>query len=178
MKKAVLFIDGENIQGGLREYLKDNAPLTPRLDKTIEWSTFFEYLKTKDICVIKAVLFISQDYLGQFRSSGYLMHNLYEFGIETKPTYVAFTENNHKKSVLDASLIVDALSTAYERPHVQVFIIGSGDKDYYPLALKLQELGKTVYFVSLPNITSKIIDENFEVINLTQFIRLKQLDND
>lgn len=172
MKKAALFVDGENIQEGIREYLRWNrTALSPRLDKTVEWSTFFEYLKTKDINVVKAILFISQDYLGRLKPSGYLMHNLYELGIETKPTYAILLDDNHRKSILDSSLIVEALSTAYERPHIQVFILCSGDKDYYPLALKLQELGKTVYFVSLPSMTSRIIEENFEFIDLSHFIR-------
>ena len=172
MRKAALLIDGENIQEGLRDYLRRNKmDLDPRLDKTIEWDSFFEYLKTKEIAIVKATLFISQDYLGRFRSSGYLMHNLYRVGIETKPTYVARAVGGYQKSILDSEFIVEALSIAYERPYIQVFILSSGDKDYYPLALKLKELGKTVYFASLPNMTSRIIGENFEVIDLTHFIK-------
>ena len=166
MKKTVLLIDGENILEGIQKIASN-----PKLDKSIDWNAFFEYFENRENKIIKATLFISQDYIGWSRSSGHLMHNLYEERIETMPTYVTKQTDGYQKSILDSNLIVEALTLAYERPHIQVFIICSGDKDFYPLALKLLELGKTVYFVSLPSITARIIKENFEFIDLTLFIK-------
>ncbi|GAB4328663.1 MAG: hypothetical protein Kow0069_35960 [Promethearchaeota archaeon] len=48
------------------------------------------------------------------------------------------------KNCADMQIAVDALALAFERPHLDVFIIVSGDGGFAPLVNKLHELGKKV----------------------------------
>lgn len=53
----------------------------------------------------------------------------------------------------DAEMIVDAISIAYERPELDVFVLATGDGAFAPVATKLHELGRTVVGVSTPAAT-------------------------
>ena len=53
------------------------------------------------------------------------------------------------KNSADMWLTVDALSIAQESPGIDRFVIVSSDRDYIPLILKLQELGKEVIGIGI-----------------------------
>ena len=46
------------------------------------------------------------------------------------------------KNRADIRMALDALETAIYRPHIDTFVIVSGDSDFGPLMAKLREYGK------------------------------------
>lgn len=64
------------------------------------------------------------------------------------------------KNSADIRLVVDALDLAYTKPHVDVFVIISGDSDFSPLVSKLRENNKTVIAVGVKNSSSDLLVEN------------------
>src|SRR5688572_19809866 len=48
------------------------------------------------------------------------------------------------KNRADIALAVDAMDIVYRLPHIEIFVVVSGDGDYAPLANKLREMGKRV----------------------------------
>lgn len=62
-----------------------------------------------------------------------------------------------RKNAADIKLAVDALELAFEREYITTFVIGSGDSDFTPLALKLRELNKRVIGVGVEGSTSELL---------------------
>jgi len=75
---------------------------------------------------------------------------------------------------LDAMMIVEVLTTAYENKHIETFVIVSGDKDFYPVAMKLRELGKEVVIIGPDDDTADILKTNFEFIDIVMFVNLME----
>lgn len=63
------------------------------------------------------------------------------------------------KNSADIRLVVDALDLSHLKPHVDTFVIGSGDSDFSPLVAKLRENGRTVVGVGLRGSTSDLLVE-------------------
>ena len=57
-------------------------------------------------------------------------------------------------------MVVDALDLCYTKPHVDTFVILSGDSDFSPLVSKLRENDKTVIGVGVKNSTSNLLAAN------------------
>src|SRR6202453_2806486 len=64
------------------------------------------------------------------------------------------------KNSADIRMVVDALDLCYTKPHVQPFVIISGDSDFSPLVSKLRENAKTVIGVGVKNSTSALFLNN------------------
>ena len=64
------------------------------------------------------------------------------------------------KNSADIRLVVDALDLCYTKPHVQLFVIISGDSDFSPLVSKLRENNKRVIAVGVKSSTSDLLIEN------------------
>jgi len=64
------------------------------------------------------------------------------------------------KNSADIRLVVDALDLCYTKPHVQTFVIISGDSDFSPLVSKLRENNKTVIGVGVKNSSSDLLIAN------------------
>ncbi len=64
------------------------------------------------------------------------------------------------KNSADIRLVVDALDLCYTKPHVEVFVIVSGDSDFSPLVSKLRENNKTVIGLGVKNSSSDLLIEN------------------
>lgn len=160
-KYCAVFIDEENVRG----WLTDKKGMSNR--KTIrdyfDIDDFFNYLRKKGFIITTANCYISVNFKGFAGIYSYL----YDRGVQVIP----FNTYN-SKSLLDSTMIVDFLSTAYEQSHIETFFIVSGDKDYYPPALKLKEMGKEVIFIGSPDSSADLIkSENvFKFIDVTQFI--------
>ena len=58
------------------------------------------------------------------------------------PTY-----GGRGKNAADIKLVVDALETAITKPHIDSFVVVSGDSDYTPLISKLREYDKRVIVI-------------------------------
>lgn len=60
------------------------------------------------------------------------------------------------KNGADIRLVVDALELAYQRAHVDTFVIMSGDSDFCPLAYKLRENNRSVIGMAMRDSTSPL----------------------
>ena len=64
------------------------------------------------------------------------------------------------KNSADIRMVVDTLDLCYTRPHLDMFVIASGDSDFSPLVSKLREYDKLVVGVGVKNSTSTLLIEN------------------
>ncbi|MFH1756186.1 MAG: NYN domain-containing protein [Candidatus Latescibacterota bacterium] len=64
------------------------------------------------------------------------------------------------KNSADIRMVVDALDLCYTKPHVDTFVILSGDSDFSPLVSKLRENDKTVIGVGVKGSTSDLLAAN------------------
>jgi uncharacterized protein (TIGR00288 family) len=64
------------------------------------------------------------------------------------------------KNSADIRMVVDALDLCYTRPHLDMFVIASGDSDFSPLVSKLREYNKLVIGVGVKNSSSTLLIEN------------------
>src|SRR3954471_8790943 len=60
------------------------------------------------------------------------------------------------KNAADMRLVIDALELAYNREHIDTYVIASGDSDFVPLANKLREMGRTVIGLGVKGSTSPL----------------------
>lgn len=64
------------------------------------------------------------------------------------------------KNSADIRMVVDALDLCYTKPHVDTFVIISGDSDFSPLVSKLRENNRTVIGVGVKKSTSDLLIAN------------------
>jgi uncharacterized protein (TIGR00288 family) len=64
------------------------------------------------------------------------------------------------KNSADIRMVVDALDLCYTKPHVDTFVVISGDSDFSPLVSKLRENNKTVIGVGVKNSSSDLLIAN------------------
>ena len=64
------------------------------------------------------------------------------------------------KNGADIALALDALETAFTRPHINAFVIVGGDSDFIALVEKLKQYDKTVFVVGGRGFTSIILQKN------------------
>lgn len=64
------------------------------------------------------------------------------------------------KNSADIRLCVDAMDLAYNKTHIDTFVIVSGDSDFTPLVSKLKEMGKHVIGLGMTNSTSDLLRDN------------------
>jgi uncharacterized protein (TIGR00288 family) len=61
------------------------------------------------------------------------------------------------KNSADIRMVVDALDLCYTKPHMDTFVIISGDSDFSPLVAKLRENNKALIGVGVKNSTSDLL---------------------
>src|SRR5574337_1913698 len=64
------------------------------------------------------------------------------------------------KNSADIRLCVDAMDLCYSKPHIETFVIVSGDSDFSPLVSKLKENGKRVIGLGMKDSTSMLLVDN------------------
>ena len=64
------------------------------------------------------------------------------------------------KNSADIRLVVNAIDLAWSKPHVDTFVIVSGDSDFSPLVSKLKENGKHVIGLGMKGSTSDLLRDN------------------
>lgn len=64
------------------------------------------------------------------------------------------------KNSADIRMVVDALDLCYTKPHIDYFVIVSGDSDFSPLVSKLRENDKIVIGLGVKNSSSDLLIEN------------------
>jgi uncharacterized LabA/DUF88 family protein len=75
------------------------------------------------------------------------------------------------KNSADIRLCVDAMDLCYSKPHIDTFVIVSGDSDFSPLVSKLKENGKQVIGLAMRGSTSQLLADNCD-----EFIYYEDLD--
>jgi uncharacterized protein (TIGR00288 family) len=79
------------------------------------------------------------------------------------------------KNSADIRLVVDAMDLAWSKPHVDTFVIVSGDSDFSPLVSKLKENGRHVIGLGMKGSTSELLRDNCdEFIYYEDLERLEQ----
>jgi len=68
--------------------------------------------------------------------------------------------NQTGKNSADIRMVVEALDLCYTRPHLDTFVIASGDSDFSPLVSKLREYNKRVIGVGVKSSTSNLLIDN------------------
>ncbi len=135
-----VFCDFENVALGVRE---------ARYDK-FDISRILERLLLKGSIVIKKA-YCDWERYKEFKSS---MHHA---GFEL--IEIPHVKMSGKNSA-DIRMVVDALDLCYTKPHVDTFVIISGDSDFSPLVSKLRENNKDVIGCGVKNSTSDLLIAN------------------
>ncbi|MGB0711970.1 MAG: NYN domain-containing protein [Gammaproteobacteria bacterium] len=83
------------------------------------------------------------------------------------------------KNSADIHMVVDALDLCYTKPHVDSFVLLTGDSDFSPLVSKLRENGKIVIGVGVKTATSNLLRDNCdEFIYYDDLVRSEQKKKD
>jgi uncharacterized LabA/DUF88 family protein len=76
------------------------------------------------------------------------------------------------KNSADIRLVVDAMDLSWSKPHIDTFVIVSGDSDFSPLVAKLKENGKHVIGLGMKASTSPLLANGCD-----EFIYYEDLDH-
>ncbi|MGB0722857.1 MAG: NYN domain-containing protein [Gammaproteobacteria bacterium] len=83
------------------------------------------------------------------------------------------------KNSADIHMVVDALDLCYTKPHVDSFVLLTGDSDFSPLVSKLRENGKIVIGVGVKTATSNLLRDNCdEFVYYDDLVRSEQKKKD
>lgn len=139
-RSLAMFVDLENLAMGFQNSRK----------------TRFEIQKVLERLVEKGKLIVKKAYADWSRYQGY-----------TAPFHEAAIElieipkrSQTGKNSADIRLVVDAMDLAWSKPHVDTFVIVSGDSDFSPLVSKLKENGKHVIGLGMKGSTSELLRDN------------------
>ena len=139
-RSLAVFIDLENLAMGFQSQRKIR----------------FEVQKVLERLVEKGKLIVKKAYADWSRYPSY-----------TAPFHEAAIElieipkrSQTGKNSADIRLVVDAIDLAWSKPHVDTFVIVSGDSDFSPLVSKLKENGKHVIGLGMKGSTSDLLRDN------------------
>jgi uncharacterized protein (TIGR00288 family) len=136
-QNIAIFIDLENVAIGVREV---------RL-KTFDVSLVMKRLVDKGNIVVRRA------YADWSRFEEY-KRPLHEAGVELTDMPGSLLTG---KNSADIKMVVDALELSYTKPHIDTFVLVSGDSDFSPLVMKLRENAKHCIGIGVKNSTSKIL---------------------
>jgi len=153
--KLAVFCDFENIAIGARESYYQKFDVSRVIERL---------LLKGDIVVKKAYC----DW-GHYEEFKPVMH-------EAAFELIEIPHRRHTgKNSADIRMVVDALDLCYTKPHVNTFVILSGDSDFSPLVSKLRENDKLVIGVGLKNSTSDLLTANCdEFIYYDDLVRIRE----
>ena len=139
-RSLAVFIDLENLAMGFSNQRKTKFDIQKVLERLVE----------------KGKLIVKKAYADWSRYQGY-----------TQPFHEAAIElieipkrTQTGKNSADIRLVVDAMDLAWSKPHVDTFVIVSGDSDFSPLVSKLKENGKHVIGLGMKGSTSELLRDN------------------
>ncbi|WP_422928758.1 NYN domain-containing protein [Singulisphaera sp. PoT] len=139
-RNLAVFIDLENLAMGFQNQRKTKFDIQKVLERLVE----------------KGKLIVKKAYADWNRYQNY-----------TAPFHEAAIElieipkrSQTGKNSADIRLVVDAMDLAWSKPHVDTFVIVSGDSDFSPLVSKLKENGKHVIGLGMKGSTSELLRDN------------------
>jgi uncharacterized protein (TIGR00288 family) len=135
-----LFCDFENIALGVRDARYAQFDITLVLER----------LLLKGSIVVKKA-YCDWDRYKEFKAG------MHQAGFEL--IEIPHVKQSGKNSA-DIRMVVDALDLCYTKPHVDTFVIISGDSDFSPLVSKLRENNKGVIGMGVKNSTSDLLIAN------------------
>jgi uncharacterized protein (TIGR00288 family) len=134
-----IFSDHENIAIGLRD-----------ANFTFDINMILERLLEKGNILVKQAYADWERYRPSCRP-------LHEAGFELiEIPHVSYSGKNSA----DIHMVVDALDLCYTRPHIDTFVILSGDSDFSPLVRKLRVNNKKVIGMGVKNSSSNLLIES------------------
>ena len=135
-----LFCDFENVALGVKDAKYPKFDITPVIEQLL----------------LKGSIVVKKAYCdwGRYREFRPPMHEASFELIE-----IPHVRQSGKNSA-DIRMVVDALDLCYTKPHVDAFVIVSGDSDFSPLVSKLRENAKIVIGVGVKNSTSDLLIAN------------------
>src|SRR5215217_1252888 len=150
-RNLAVFVDLENLAMGFQNQRKAKFEIQKVLERLVE----------------KGKLIVKKAYADWSRYQAY-----------TAPFHEAAIElieipkrSQTGKNSADIRLVVDAMDLAWSKPHVDTFVIVSGDSDFSPLVSKLKENGKHVIGLGMKGSTSDLLRDNCD-----EFIYYEVLD--
>jgi uncharacterized protein (TIGR00288 family) len=139
-RSLAVFVDLENLAMGFQNQRKSKFDIQKVLERLVE----------------KGKLIVKKAYADWNRYQNY-----------TAPFHEAAIElieipkrSQTGKNSADIRLVVDAMDLAWSKPHVDTFVIVSGDSDFSPLVSKLKENGKHVIGLGMKGSTSDLLRDN------------------
>ena len=139
-RSLAVFVDLENLAMGFQNQRKSKFEIQKVLERLVE----------------KGKLIVKKAYADWNRYQNY-----------TAPFHEAAIElieipkrSQTGKNSADIRLVVDAMDLAWSKPHVDTFVIVSGDSDFSPLVSKLKENGKHVIGLGMKGSTSDLLRDN------------------
>lgn len=139
-RNLAVFVDMENLAQGFQNQRKPRFDIEKVLERLVE----------------KGKLIVKKAYADWSRYQSY-----------TTPFHEAAIElieipkrSQTGKNSADIRLVVDAMDLAWSKPHVDTFVIVSGDSDFSPLVSKLKENNKHVIGLGMKGSTSELLRDN------------------
>lgn len=142
---VAVFFDFENIAYSLRQEFNENPNFEALMDRCQEYGR----------------VVMARAYANWSRHTP-VIPPLQASGFD--PVYVpSYFYNNQetvtRKNAVDIHLAIEAIELVHARPHVSVFIILTGDKDFIPLANALRRYGKQVVALGVKGTTSPYLQQ-------------------
>ncbi|AMV38974.1 NYN domain-containing protein [Planctomyces sp. SH-PL62] len=139
-RNLAVFIDLENLAMGFQSQRKVKFDIQKVLERLVE----------------KGKLIVKKSYADWSRYPNYTAP-FHESAIEL----IEIPKRSQTgKNSADIRLVVDAMDLAWSKPHVDTFVIVSGDSDFSPLVSKLKENGKHVIGLGMKGSTSELLRDN------------------
>ena len=155
IRSMALFCDFENVALGVRDANFDKFDIKPVLER----------LLLKGTIIVKKA-YCDWERYKEFKAA---MHEASFELIE-----IPHVRQSGKNSA-DIRMVVDALDLCYTKPHVDTFVLISGDSDFSPLVSKLRENNKTVVGLGVKESTSDLFISNCdEFIYYDDLVREKE----
>jgi uncharacterized protein (TIGR00288 family) len=152
-RNLAVFVDLENLAQGFQHQRKTRFDIQKVLERLVE----------------KGKLIVKKAYADWGRYQAY-----------TAPFHEAAIElieiprrSQTGKNSADIRLVVDAMDLAWSKPHVDTFVVVSGDSDFSPLVSKLKENGKHVIGLGMKGSTSDLLRDNCD-----EFIYYEDLERE
>lgn len=138
--KIAVFIDFDNIAIGVKQSLNRNFDV----------GTVLEAIKEKGEVITKIAY-------GDWKRAEDFSRAMTQHAVQMVQRNL--TPGGDKNGA-DIALALDALETAFTRPHINAFVIVGGDSDFIALVEKLKQYDKTVFVVGGRAFTSVILQKN------------------
>ncbi|MGQ0553891.1 MAG: NYN domain-containing protein [Planctomycetota bacterium] len=138
--KLALFIDMDNVVIGVRDARFDKFDIELVLARLVE----------------KGDLIVKKAYADWSNHTTY-KRPLHEAAIEL----IDIPESRRTgKNSADIKMVVDAMELSYAKPHIDTFVLVSGDSDFSPLVSKLRENGKHIIGLGVKNSSARLLIDN------------------